>query len=71
MIIVIVSLSTVTIDTSHTILYLASTTKTSENKKSALLARKALLLYHYVSDTSKTFDWSRENKINALQNRLA
>ncbi|MGL4583934.1 MAG: hypothetical protein ACRCVU_13235 [Flavobacterium sp.] len=53
------------------ILYRASTTKTSINKKSALLARKALLLYKYVSDTSKTYDWGRESKISTLQSRLA
>lgn len=49
---------------------MALKSKGSLNEKSALLARKALLLFKYVSDTSKTFDWSRENKISTLQSRL-
>lgn len=49
---------------------MALKSKGSLNEKSALLARKALLLFKYVSDTSKTFDWGRENKISTLQSRL-
>ncbi|MCC9042520.1 hypothetical protein LNQ81_07435 [Myroides sp. M-43] len=50
---------------------LALKTQDSLNEKSALLNSKALLLFQYVSDTSKTYDWGRENKISSLQNRLA
>lgn len=50
---------------------LALKTQDSLNEKSALLNSKALLLFKYVADTSKTFDWSRENKIVELKNILA
>ena len=49
---------------------LALKTQDSLNKKSALLNSKALLLFQYVSDTSKTYDWGRENKIITLKSRL-
>ncbi|KZE79928.1 hypothetical protein AV926_10755 [Myroides marinus] len=41
------------------------------NEKSALLNRKALLLYKHIADTSKTYDWGRENKIMSLQKLLS
>lgn len=50
---------------------LALKTQNSLNEKSALLNSKALLLFQYVSDTSKTYDWGRENKIVELKNILA
>lgn len=50
---------------------LALKTQDSLNEKSALLNSKALLLFQYVSDTSKTYDWGRENKIVELKNILA
>ncbi|AJA68726.1 hypothetical protein HX045_04310 [Myroides odoratimimus] len=49
---------------------LALKTQDSLNEKSALLNSKALLLFQYVSDTSKTYDWGRENKIITLKSRL-
>ncbi|MDM1529792.1 hypothetical protein [Myroides odoratimimus] len=49
---------------------LALKTQDALDDKSALLNSKALLLFQYVSDTSKTYDWGRENKINTLKNRL-
>ncbi|MDR0229427.1 MAG: hypothetical protein LBI72_10230 [Flavobacteriaceae bacterium] len=39
--------------------------------KSILLDQKALFLLQYVSQTSATFDWIRENKIKDLQRRLS
>ncbi|WP_121965403.1 hypothetical protein [Myroides sp. N17-2] len=50
---------------------LALKTQDSLNEKSALLNSKALLLFQYVADTSKTYDWGRENKIVELKNILA
>lgn len=50
---------------------MATKCRKSLYQKSVLLNQKTLFLLQYVSQTSATFDWERENKIKNLQKRLS